>query len=264
FAHRALLDYLAAEYVEKHELDERLLAHVAEERWREVILIATGLVPPGRAKRLVSELIGREDTGAQELEIAGLSLAEDVQLGEDLRAEVRQRLQERLAKEGSSAAFGRLATALMVADLATASKWMGEVLRGGDPGLRLRVLGLLPELGEGHMKALVPLLGQLIGASDEDATVRSQAALALAGIGVEPDAAIWQTLGAARGDPDRGLRRAATWAWCEFGRFAELGLVEVPAGEFVRGSDDMEDREKPAHRLHLPTSYIARCPVTLV
>ena len=47
-----------------------------------------------------------------------------------------------------------------------------------------------------------------------------------------------------------------------------LGFVPVPAGEFLMGSDPQKDpeaydEEQPQHRLHLPTYYIARWPVTV-
>ena len=47
-----------------------------------------------------------------------------------------------------------------------------------------------------------------------------------------------------------------------------LGFVEIPAGEFLMGSDpekdkESDDNEKPQHRIDLPTYYIARYPVTV-
>jgi formylglycine-generating enzyme required for sulfatase activity len=51
------------------------------------------------------------------------------------------------------------------------------------------------------------------------------------------------------------------------GRFEELGLVKVPAGEFLMGSSEEDeqayDDEKPQHTLYLPTYYIAKYPVTV-
>ena len=48
-----------------------------------------------------------------------------------------------------------------------------------------------------------------------------------------------------------------------------LGLVEIPAGPFVMGSDDERDswsfgRASPQHKVRLPTYYMARYPVTVV
>ncbi|MCP4660756.1 MAG: NACHT domain-containing protein, partial [bacterium] len=175
FAHRALQDYLAAAHVEEHELDDLLLKHSDEERWREVILIAVGLVPERRAQRLLGSFMSEGSADASALEMAVLGLAEDVQVGDDLRAAIRRQLLERLAGEESASAFGRLAGALMVADLEAARTWIAEALRGHDPGLRERLLQLLPDLGKEHAGPLVPLLVRLVGAVDEDLRVRSQA-----------------------------------------------------------------------------------------
>lgn len=41
----------------------------------------------------------------------------------------------------------------------------------------------------------------------------------------------------------------------------DFDWVEIPAGEFVMGSNDYDD-EKPPHTLYLPTYYIARTPLT--
>ncbi len=263
FAHRALLDFLAADFLVEHEHDELLLEHVAEERWREVILIGIGRVPAGRAQSLVRALLDREGADSADLEIACLSAGEDVQLGDDLCTEIRHRLLTQLSAEQSTAGFGRLVTALMVADLDRAQQCMGEVLRGSDPGLRARVLGMLPWLGERHGKALLPLLVRLVSAADEPVQVRTGAAVALAAMRVEPGADVLRSLAAARRDPNLDVRRAATWAWCELGRFEELGLVKVPAGEFVMGSERGHFREQPRHQLYLAGYYIARFPVTV-
>jgi len=267
FAHRALADYLAARHIVDHELDHRLLERLGEERWREVTLIAVGLAPPARAERLVQELLEQGEQKLPALEMAGLSLAEEVQLGEDLKAEVVHRLRQALGRvpEGEGGSFGRLTVALMAADLAEASRWMGDVLRGEDTHLRGRVLDLLPEVGEEHARPLMSMLGKLIADSGEPAVLRRRAARALAGVGVEPGAEIWRSLAEVRSSEDLGLRGAATWAWCRLGRSEELGFVEVPAGEFLMGSVEGEgdDDERPQHTLYLPTLYIGKYPVTV-
>jgi len=46
---------------------------------------------------------------------------------------------------------------------------------------------------------------------------------------------------------------------------ATLELIEIPEGSFLMGSSDdpdAYDNEKPQHRLHLPTYYIGKTPVT--
>ena len=39
-------------------------------------------------------------------------------------------------------------------------------------------------------------------------------------------------------------------------------LIRIPAGEFIMGSDDGPENERPQQRLHLDEYYIARYPVT--
>ena len=42
-----------------------------------------------------------------------------------------------------------------------------------------------------------------------------------------------------------------------------LGFVQIPAGEFIMGSDDGRDNEKPQHKLTLPDYWMAKYPVTV-
>jgi formylglycine-generating enzyme required for sulfatase activity len=272
FAHRALHDHLAACHAVEAERDDLLLERAGEERWREVILLAAGLVSPARATRLIEALLEQgapreppTPASAAALEMAGFALAEDVQVGEDLRAEVRRRLLDALAGREAPATFGRLASALLAADLEAARAWMAEGLRGRDSDLRRRILEVLPGLGKDHGRSLQPLLGALVADPAEATALRAQAALALAKLGIAPGEEIWQALGRARRDEDYGLRAAATWAWCELGRYEELRLVKVPEGEFLMGSPEGEgmDNERPQHTLYLPTFYIGKHPVTV-
>jgi hypothetical protein len=145
----------------------------------------------------------------------------------------------------------------MVADLDAARRWMEEELRGGDPQRQKRVLGMMPELGDAYGRPMASLLAKLIGDSNRGIGVRARAVLALAGIRHTPDRETWQILEAARKGERTLFRDAATWAWCELGRCADLGLVKVPAGEFLIGE------QKEQHTLYLPTFYIGRGPVTV-
>lgn len=260
FAHRALHDFLAAAYTVEHEREDLLLEKAGEERWREVILIAAGLAPTKRAQRLVKILLARQSESAAELEMAGLTMAEDIQLGNDLRAEVRRRLLDRLSLEEAAGPFRRLAGTLVAADLEAAQGWMGEELRGRDPQRLRRVLELLPDLGEAHARPLTAVVLRLI---EEGLEVRTRALHALAGLKVPLDAEVLRVLKKVRQEREPALKNAAAWAWCELGRPEDLGLVKVPAGEFLMGSAEGEgnDYEWPQHTLHLPTFYIGRYPV---
>ncbi len=272
FAHRALADYLAASFLAEQREDAELLGHAAEERWREVILIAAGLVSKERAETLIKALIERSGENAASLALAGWSLAEDVQISAGLRRQVKERLQAGLQQADDPAAFSALVEALMLADRAAASDWMRAALTGRDDSLRRRTLDLLPELPPASALSFAPLLARLTGDARETPALRAAAALALAKLRFgeqAPDSAVWDALQAARqpANPE-AVKAAATWAWCELGRCASLGLVKVPAGEFWLGSDPARDRdagddEAPQHRLYLPTFYIARAPVTV-
>lgn len=269
FAHRALHDALAADWIVEHERDDLLLSHAGEERWREVILIAAGRAPAARAGALVEALLQSDAEGYEEgaaLQVAGLALAEDIQIGEDLRGKVRQQLIERLSREEAAGAFGRLAGALLAGDPEAARDWMKETLGGErDPQRRKRLLDLLPALGEEHGRAILPLLGRMIGDANADSGTRKEAALALARMGIAPEVGLWEVLAEARTHGAERLKAAATWAWCELGRFSDLGLVQVPAGEFLMGSreeDEQGGSEQPQHTLYLPTFYLGKFPVT--
>ena len=65
FAHRAIHDYLAASHIAEQNFDELLVKHANEEHWREVILIAIGLVKPvQRAQRLLESLLQQSSENA--------------------------------------------------------------------------------------------------------------------------------------------------------------------------------------------------------
>ncbi len=271
FAHRALHDYLAACHIAEQHLDALLLHHAAEERWREVILIAIGLVTPRqRAETLLASLLRRSDESAASLALAGWSLAEDIQVGEDLRASVKRKLLERLDMTESSSDFALLSGALLDTDSIAMQDWIGNVLSGRNPDLQKRVLSsLIPDLGLEQAKPFLPTLTKVLADPRAEASLRTYCALALAKLKPSPDAdaELWNALQSARKEKDQSLKSAATWATCELGHYAELGLVMVPAGEFLMGSSDEDkqarDNEKPQYALYLPTFYIGKYPVTI-
>jgi formylglycine-generating enzyme required for sulfatase activity len=67
-------------------------------------------------------------------------------------------------------------------------------------------------------------------------------------------------------DPADAPRHAALEALLALGRHADVGMVWVPAGEFLMGSADddreAESDEKPQHRIYLPAYALDRTPVT--
>jgi len=247
FSHRTLQDFFAAAYVVEHELGDLLVEHAGDEPWREVILMAAGLAPAGLAQRL-----------------ADLMPAEDVQLGADARAEIRRRLLDRLSRDEAAGPFRRLAEALRATDPEGARGWMETELRGSDPSRLRRVLELVPDLGEEHVRPLSASILRLAGES-ADRGVRLRALRSLGGLKVPFDADVRQVLEKARQAQEPAVKSAASWAWCELGRPEDLGLVKVPAGEFLMGSAEefAPVPAKPQHLLYLADFYLGRDPVTV-
>ncbi|RLC78514.1 MAG: hypothetical protein DRJ03_25120 [Chloroflexi bacterium] len=103
-----------------------------------------------------------------------------------------------------------------------------------------------PDGGAAYLERLIPRLAQVLRQAPLRAVERAEAGDALARLGdprFRPDA--WFL-------PDEPL----------------LGFVEIPASEFLMGSDKQQDDmayddEQPQHPLMLPTYYIARYPVTV-
>ncbi len=219
FAHRALHDYLAAKYIEENSLDALLLDHAAEERWREVILIAIGLVQPQtRAETLLASLLRRSDENPASLALAGWSLAEDIQITEGLRNSVRIKILSEIDNVQTAGDFSLLSGALFDVDPDAMQSWIVSTLSGRDPDLQKRVLtSLIPNLDLEQNKPFLPLVRTFLSDS------RS-----LAQLNPSRDSELWNALQIARKHEDLSLRSAATWAYCELGRYAELGLVEIP------------------------------------
>ncbi len=267
FAHRALADYLAAKYIQEKGLDGILINHASEERWREVTLIAIGLVGENRAETLLSTLIQGDPPDAYALALAGYSLLEDIQVNPRLRNNIKESLIFTLNRAENLGQFVPLSAALFATDPVITQEWVKSILIGRDVRSRKRVLSFLPELGE-YAKPMVPLLIQMIEDKNHESEVRIQSIIALARLGIQDDLEIWRILTTARHDNYLPIKRIATWAYCELGRYVDLGLVKVPAGDFLMGSDkdkdkDAEENEFPQHSLYLPTFYISHTPVSL-
>ena len=142
----------------------------------------------------------------------------------------------------------------------------------GDQNERLEDLLDLPVVRgmvEPPMQA-PPSLAEILRLAGEraDLGVRVRALRALADLKVPLDADVRQVLERARQEREPALKNAAAWAWCELGRPEDLGLVKVPAGEFLMGSFEEEDGYgyllgQPQHLLYLPSFYIGRHLVTV-
>ena len=268
FAHRALQDYLAASFIANNDLDSILLKHVKEERWREVILMAIGLVSPQqRSMALIQALIDQGYRDTMSLALAGYSLSEDIQIDEKLRIEVKERLLDAIQSPKEDIYFVHLRNALIETDYLAFGKWMEKSLLSTDDHLRERafqsISGLKAEM-TGHF---IPIFLKIINDSHADNELRIQSTLALVNLSFKPDQSIWNSLNNLRQNQNLDLRYAATWVLCELGRYSDFGMVKVPSGEFIMGSDNSDDTsnadEQPQHTVYLPTFYIGQFPVTV-
>ncbi len=99
-----------------------------------------------------------------------------------------------------------------------------------------------------------------------DPATRAEAARALARLGAADDETAAALLRLYPADPADAPRHAALEALLALGRAADVGMVPVPAGEFLMGSTDddrdAEKYEKPQHRVYLPGYFLDRTPVT--
>ena len=128
--------------------------------------------------------------------------------------------------------------------------------------------------------ALAPCVGPFVtGLGDADLPwqVRHNCVLFLREIGGSEAV---QALRSALADPDDRVASAARDALLRLGEVVEAAvtpgvatdtiinetdgteLIRIPAGEFLMGSDDGPDNERPQQRVHLDEYYIARHPVT--
>ncbi|MCC6499298.1 MAG: SUMF1/EgtB/PvdO family nonheme iron enzyme [Anaerolineales bacterium] len=268
FAHRALQDRLAADQIVDEKFTDLLLEHADSAEWREVILIAVRLVTKDLRENLLKALLAHADTSAASLAMAGWSLAEGIQVEPALRLQVTNTLTAHLDRAQTTSDFAVLSSALSDADPQAMQSWVGSVLSGNNPDLQKRVLAsLIPDLGLEQSKPFLPNLTSALADPHADANLRAQCALVLAKLKPSPDADLWNALTSARKQADERLKAAAVWAYCELGRGEELGLLSIPAGEFLMGSSDADkrkyDEEQPQHTLYLPNYYIAKYPVTV-
>jgi NACHT domain/Leucine Rich repeats (2 copies)/Leucine Rich repeat len=96
FTHRTFQEFLAAK-ASVDEMDTGLLVEKAEnDQWREVIILASGLATKQIREELIKGLIDRGDTDKEhrhQLHLLAVSCLEtSVELGQEVRAEVEQRL----------------------------------------------------------------------------------------------------------------------------------------------------------------------------
>lgn len=146
-------------------------------------------------------------------------------------------------------------------------------LRAGDATTREAAMAALTVVG-GAPEAAAPLLRDL---EADDPGLRAEAARALAALNL-PDPTLLQALRARyQADHDPDVRAATFSALLKLGQAEDLGMVHIPAGEFLMGTPlerarqlakeygysqtDLDD-ETPQRTVNLPDCWLARTPVT--
>jgi len=171
------------------------------------------------------------------------------------------------------------------ADILLAGRLLDALPADAEPDLRARVSWRLAALASDaggvteQRIAASAALGRVATAGDAaaaaslranlahpDSAARAEAARALGRLAATDDLTVAALLQMYSEDRDDAPRHAALEALLALGRPADVGMVFVPAGEFLMGSpkDDREaeDDEKPQHRVYLPACYLDRTPVT--
>lgn len=232
FAHRTFQEYLTATFIKERDdrpdRESELLLHLRDEPWREVILLYVGL-PGANADRLLQRIIQLPDDEAHNnLLLAGQCLGEPLLAEEQTRQEILARLE----------ALFRAAP---------------------DPLTFQRTGAVLAEVGGQQASDFF-----LAALDDEQPRVRAAAAEALGRLAQKDPALVERLHQVYQEDPSPATRHAARDALLRLGRGDLVGMVLIPAGQFLMGSDDPDayDREKLPHTVHLDAYYIDRTPVT--
>jgi len=228
FAHRTFQEYLTATVIKDTPGKEsELLRHLGDEPWREVILLYVGL-PGVNADSLLRQILSLPDDEARnKLLLAGQCLGEPLQAEEQTRQEILARLDTLFRTAPDPLTFQRAGAVLAEVGGQQASDFFLAALGDGQPQVRAAAAEALGHLGQKDQN-LIERLHQVY-----------------------------------RQDPTPATRHAARDALLRLGRGDLVGMVLVPAGEFLMGSDDpdAQDNEKPPHTVYLEAYYIDRTPV---
>ena len=315
FSHLTLQEYFAADELTRRGADkatELMGGHLADDPWQEVILLYCGLA--ANADRLVKRVLVRaEYAGKPGWLQAGRCLAEGACLEDKtLRRQVADGLLA-LLKDGDDGLTAEESAAVVTLLWEGASRlipgYVRDLIASGDLTLAAR---LLPGEQDAPAALRTELSAQLATAYERgDEAQRREAMAALSGISVgadrtaiaallrgleEPHPAARADAASALGrletpgeavvtalcrvyetDAEQEVRIAARNALLVLGRPELVGMVLVPAGEFLMGtpleqarrlaeqyglSRTSLDNETPQHTLYLPDYYVARTPVT--
>jgi sulfatase modifying factor 1 len=182
---------------------------------------------------------------------------------------------QRLAQSGQPTLAARLLPEVPEAESLRreVSQRLLDTLQTGDAPAREAAMAALTIVG-GAPEAAAPLLRDL---EADDPALRAEAARTLGSLGL-PDRTVQEALHARRrADPILDVRTAALAALLQLGESEALGMVLIPAGEFLMGtppeqarrlaqeygySETVLDNETPQRTVHLPDYWMAKTPVT--
>ncbi len=252
FLHLSFQEYLCARHVQDRTLDEprllrELAAHYGETWWREVLLLAVGLDNPSLFERLMTEFL------ANEVLHRDRRLADDCLL--DALAITPRPFLEALGAGISNAEERYQALRL----LHSLPGWESETLPPGSNWLGKLWHFLAGESASGAFRGAE--LIRRLATEDDDPKVRRLAAELLTG---EVKAAVAESLPGKMkmsGGKVSGPAPAVAGSERVHDRDGSV-LVYVPEGEYILGSDEIDDEEKPVHRVRLSPFWISKYPVT--
>ncbi len=255
FSHLTFQEYLTAcEIAGSEDEAERafLVDKATAEWWREVLLLYAGMRDPSPVVQalLARDRAGQEagETDRAHLLLAGECLAEAVRIQPGVRREVEEELEGLFTAQLEPRLFLRVGRVLARLKGDDGVKFFLQLMDTGEERIRTAAALALGQMGrEADLTLLERLLRKLVALAPEKNRWR-EVGLALQ----EVDDRLLEVLT----DPDAPptLQDAAAAA-------LDRLLVEVPAGEFMMGSEEYGG-EKPVHKVDLDTFYVARYPVT--
>ena len=232
FAHLTLQEFLAAHAALNCRDEGFLLQQAGEDRWREVIVLASAL-----GRRAVT---ARTDPAVS---VGEWLVRELIRRGE---ARTRTRIRARCLLLSVACLEGAVSVSPGTREM------VAEVLRSLVPPRTFAEADALASAGDLAVPHLAPM-------ADRDEDTAAACARALVTVGTEESRAVLRLY---RDDARPKVR--AQWALgAETNPVDGAGMVWVPAGEFLMGSDDGRTHERPRHPVWLDGYWIYTAPVTV-
>jgi len=295
FSHLTLQEYLAAcEIAGSEDEAERafLVDHATSEWWQEVLLLYAGMRERDPSP-VVQALLARDreereagESDRAHLLLAGECLTEAVKIQPGVRREVEEKLEGLFTARLEPRTFLRVGQVLARLKGDDGLDYFLRLMDTGKEQIRTAAALALSQMGrEANPALLERSVGELFARLDTgEEQIRIAVTLALGRMWHEADAVLQERLlrDLVALAPEKNLWRGVGLALQEVdGRLLEILsnpdapptlqdaaaaaldrlLIEVPAGEFMMGSEESDD-ERPVHKVDLDTFYVARYPVT--